>query len=129
MKRWLSIAILAVGLAAGCARDARAGEADARKLVAEAAGKVLVLTWSPLNVMRIAFAPEGRMSVIGMGLKHCDGPHPATWRIDKGQLCLNTKWSTPCFAITREGQAYKAEESGRQVYARIDDPPLGKCGG
>ena len=128
MMRPVSLAILASALAAGCVHGAEAGEAEARKLVAQATGKVLVLTWSPLNVMRISFAPEGRMTVIGMGLKHCDGPHQASWSIDKGQLCLRTKWSAPCFAITQEGGGYKAtEDSGRTVYSQIIDPPLGKC--
>jgi hypothetical protein len=129
---WRARLFLAVAAAAwsvaGGSGAAAAGEAEARKLVAAARGHVLVITWSPLNVMRIDLGDAGRMSVIGTGLRHCDGPHPAGWRIDGGRLCLTTPWSTPCFDVAATKDGYDLEEAdGRAVYTRVEDGPLGSC--
>lgn len=125
----LALAVASAVLsAAGGVGTALGGEADAQKLVAAARGHILVITWSPLNVMRIDLGDAGRMSVIGTGIRHCDGPHQAGWRIEGGRLCLATPWSTPCFDVAATTGGYQLKEDGeRAVYTRIEDGPLGAC--
>lgn len=122
-----------IGLAAGAATlaaaaAATAAEADARRLVAAATGSILVIVWSPLTVMRLALGPDGRADVIGTGIRHCDGPHPARWQIRDGMLCLSTRWSEPCFTVDSDVRGYAMKERGeRPVTSRIEAGPLGGC--
>ncbi len=129
-RRLIGLAAGAATLVAAAAHPAvaTAAEADARRLVAAATGNILVIVWSPLNVMRLALGPDGRADVIGTGIRHCKGPHPARWHIGDGMLCLSTPWSSPCFAVDAAGRDYALKESGdRPVTTRIDTGPLGGC--
>jgi hypothetical protein len=122
------VALAALVAATPAHTAAAAGEADARKLIAAARGHVLVVTWSPLNRMLIDLKDGGRMSVIGTGLRHCDGPHPGGWQIRDGRLCLSTPWSAPCFEVSAARERYELkDDAGRAVYADIEDGPLGRC--
>lgn len=125
----LALAVVSAALAMVVAlAPCGAGEADAQKLVAAARGHILVITWSPLNVMKVDLGDAGRMSVIGTGIRHCDGPHQAGWRIERGRLCLTTPWSTPCFEVAATKDGYDLKEEGdRAVYTRLEDGPLGRC--
>ncbi|MGE0744622.1 MAG: hypothetical protein AB7K86_05215 [Rhodospirillales bacterium] len=130
MSRWrirITAAFLCLGAVAGAA-PAGAGEPEARRLIADAAGAILVITWSPLNVMRLDLRSDGIAVAIGMGLRHCDGPHPARWRIRDGMLCLATRWSEPCFTVDGDVRGYALKERGeRPVTSRIEAGPLGGC--
>jgi hypothetical protein len=44
--------------------------------VETARDRAFVITESPLDVVRIAFAGQGAMRVIGSGLRHGKAPHP-----------------------------------------------------
>jgi hypothetical protein len=127
-RRAILAAAMALAAALICVATARAGEAEVRALVDASRDKVLVITWSPLGILRIAFAGQGAMRVIGMGLHHCKGPHPGLWMVRDGNLCLRTLWSEPCFAVARKGSEFELKEWGeRLVGARIAAEPLGGC--
>ena len=119
----------AAGLAgAVCVDAAVAGEAEAQALVAAAQGRILSITWSPVNILRLVLARDGRMSVIGTGLHHCSGPHPGEWRIEDGRLCLSTPWSAPCFDVEIVKDRYVLRErSDRALFTAIDKGPLLSC--